>query len=451
MEVSMSVRCLRFYFIWIVGIQFLVFHAGSSKKCLIDGGRGQKLTKNKETPLSNLTTALANNNCIEKPPSISSGEKAWRDRTYRQITLDSIVNTHPDADHHGGINALLGTGSKEIKSGEKFTVCCPIITTSATSLYVEVPDEKNEHKNGAKYSSAESDCLQFWFQQNAPGQIHTRLENLPQKSTVEIHKNPSFQGDNNATSIVTTVKLPESKYDYDVVLTGDSYGGIILDTLRLKPNQSLPRRQTSSQQIFEPKENPVTKTIRPKPDLSQIDFSDEEPNPSRKQNPNRVLKPDSSEETKRKTVGIFQVPHHGSRENSTMVSTKGRGSNMICCMEFYMQFDADVYLISHGIHLRYKHPHSEVITGILSAAVQKKKRCKIVVTATQFEESKIDDMNISNWRDYVDIFYFKQGTPYVTLDPNDEKLPEGLQLYTREEVSLQISELPSISRYAVLS
>ncbi len=33
-------------------------------------------------------------------------------------------------------------------------------------------------------------------------------------------------------------------------------------------------------------------------------------------------------------------------------------------------------------------------------------------------------MHISNCRDYVDIFYFKQGTPYVTLDPNDEKLPE---------------------------
>ncbi len=219
-------------------------------------------------------------------------------------------------------------------------------------------------------------------------------------------------------------------------------------------------RQTSSPKIFELKENPIKKSIGPMPDLSQRDLSHEiEPNPSQqtvgpKQNPNRLLKPDSSEETKRKTVGLFQVPHHGSRENSTMASTKGQGSK-VCCSKFYMQFDADIYLISHGN--RYDHPHSEVITGILSAAVQKKRRCKIVVTATQFEESKIDDLNISNWRDYVDIFYFMQGTPYVTLDPNDEKVLEGLQLYTREEVSLRIYNYRSTytwythASYAVLT
>ncbi len=283
--------------------------------------------------------------------------------------------------------------------GEKFTVCCPIITTSAASLYKQVPKRENKHTDGADYISG-SDCFKFRFQENAPGRKHTGLEDLRERSTVEICKMPTFKNDFNATSILTTVKIPGSRYDYDVVLTGDSYGGIILNTLGLNRSQK----------------------IRPK------------------QNPHL------SEETKRKTVGIFQVPHHGSRENSTMALIKGEGSPL-SCKKFYMQFDADVYLISHGS--QYDHPHSEVITGILSAAVQKNKRCKIVVTATYFEESKIDDTDISEWRDYVDIFYFQQGTPYVTLDPNnkklvsldptDEELLEGLQLCTIEEkVSLRI-------------
>ena len=147
----------------------------------------------------------------------------------------------------------------------------------------------------------------------------------------------------------------------------------------------------------------------------------------------------------RKTVGIFQVPHHGSKNNSTMARTKGEGS-YLSCHTFYMEFDADIYLISHGNHRGYDHPHSEVITGILSAAVQKKKHYKImiVVTATQFEsssskeEAKIKDNGISNWREYVDIYYFKKDIPYVTLDPNDKTVPDGLQLYSIKEVSLQI-------------
>ena len=95
--------------------------------------------------------------------------------------------------------------------------------------------------------------------------------------------------------------------------------------------------------------------------------------------------------------------------------------------DFYSSFDAYIYLISHGNNGNYKHPHSEVITGILSAAVQNERRpkCNIVVTATWLEEREIDE--ISNWRDHVDIFYFKKDTPYVTLDPNDEQPSKGLQ------------------------
>ncbi len=76
--------------------------------------------------------------------------------------------------------------------------------------------------------------------------------------------------------------------------------------------------------------------------------------------------------------------------------------------------------------------HIVKLSQAFSLLLQKKRRCKIVVATTWFKESKIDKTNISNWRDYVDIFYFKQDTPYVTLDPNDEKLPEGLQLFVKK-------------------
>ena len=60
----------------------------------------------------------------------------------------------------------------------------------------------------------------------------------------------------------------------------------------------------------------------------------------------------SEKDMPRKTVGVFQVPHHRSKKNSTMAQTKGEGS-YLSCHTCYMEFDADIYLISHGNHSRY--------------------------------------------------------------------------------------------------
>ena len=203
------------------------------------------------------------------------------------------------------------------------------------------------------------------------------------------------------------MQIPGSIYKYDVVLTGDSNCEIILDTLGLKSEKDMPC----------------------------------------------------------KTVGVFQVPHHGSKKNSSMAQTKGQGS-YLSCHTFYTTFVAKIYLISHGNHKGYNHPHSEVITGILSAAVQNKNKCKIVVTATQFESSSSEENakinyieggnNVSNWRNYVDIYYFKKDIPYVTLDHTDKTVPDDLQKYSIEEVSLQIYILiywymyQAVSKYTVL-
>ncbi len=297
------------------------------------------------TPFNNLITALDKNKCI----SVIRRE----DRPYRQIRLEAIVNTHPDADHYGGINALLGS--------KKISVYCPIITTSAARLYVIEEVKRNNCKRyKRKIENTERDCPHFWFQKEAPGRVFTGLKDVPQPSHVEIGKNLK---DCNETSILTTVRLSRSTYKYDVVLTGDSNDRIILDTLELCGCT---------------------------------------------------------------TVGVFQVPHHGSRKNS--------------CFEFYMQFHAKIYFISHGANKHHKHPHSEVITGILSAAVEKKRDCIIVVTATWFEESKINYFlrkSTSDWRKFVKIYYFEKSSSYVTLDCSKKMLdcskdccPEGLKEYT---------------------
>ncbi len=335
----------------------LYFIAASFKRYLIDGGPGHQNAKAQTgvvTPFNNLITALDEKSCISKIRWIDQPNR-------RRIKLDSIVNTHPDKDHCGGINALLG--SKEIKSGEKFTVCCPIITTDAAHLII-IPNNENTQQ----YDDA-GDCPHFWFQNNAQGLV---LENL-HEHTVEIKKIKKPKGfDFNKTSILTTVKIPKNKYDnydYDVVLTGDSNGDTILDTLGLR------------------------------------------------------LEKDKS----RKTVRIFQVPHHGSRNNS--------------CYEFYKQFDADIYFISHGAHDTFTHPHSEVITGILSAAVENEQESRIVVTATWFEESKINyfyHKRIRHWRDFVKIYYFNKDTPYVTLDWSKGRRPKGLIKYTECEEKVNL-------------
>ncbi len=339
----------------------LYFIAASFKRYLIDGGPGHQNAKAQTgvvTPFNNLIKALDEKSCISKI--------TWEDQPNRRwIKLDSIVNTHPDADHYGGINALLGTGSKEIKSGKKFTVYCPIITTDAADLYVTDEIRDNESTYQCIGDDDAGDCPHFWFQDDAQGLV---LENLHQQSTVEIIKNDLWKGDYNESSILTTVKIPNSEYDYDVVLTGDSNDAIILKTLGLMLEKDMPR----------------------------------------------------------KTVHIFQVPHHGSRNNSSY--------------EFYKQFDADIYFISHGAHDKLKHPHSEVITGILSAAVKKERKSRIVVTATWFEESKINYFyrkRIRHWRKFVKIYYFKKGTPYVTLDWSSSR-PKGLIKYTEREEKVNL-------------
>ncbi len=70
-----------------------------------------------------------------------------------------------------------------------------------------------------------------------------------------------------------------------------------------------------------------------------------------------------------KQIIVFQVPHHGSKDNSNF--------------EFYMQIaqNTQYYLISCGHHGKYCFPHKEVFTAIRDATVaRRKERATIVLT-----------------------------------------------------------------------
>ena len=333
--------------------------SGKRETHLIDGGRGQK-TQNKQF-YKHLKETLRAEGCMEKAAGMGTAG-TLEDRRCDRVVSDSIIITHPDKDHCGGINRLL----------QDFTIVCPITTTIATCVYTEHTNPGvKRHRKGEIFRTCATDLVQHRFpvpQDDKQGRRHTYIKSLPIRSTAEITKNPGFTGDLNQSSIITMVNLPGTKYDYDAVLTGDSHGNIIQRALDLEG----------------------------------------------------------------KSVGVFQVPHHGSRGNySTTPSTIAQ------CTRFYSSFRANVYLICHGDYKNFKHPHKEVITGILTAAVEKRHRCKIVVTATWFDGCKIvltEYKDIRNWRDCVEIYHFKEDTPYVTLDLTVEQMHEGLQLYD-EKVS----------------
>ncbi len=415
------------------------------------------------TSFNNLITALDN---------ISSEDL--------QIRLDSIVITHPDADHYGGINALLGSllGSKEIKSGEKFTVFCPIITTSAARVFVteEVTEEveRNNYRLYKRKENAECYCPHFWFQKEAPGLVYTGLEDVPQPSHVEIGKVQSLNdckknlkdSEKNVEDRKKSVEdckknLKDSEKNVEDRKKSVEDCKKNLKDCKKKLKDSEENVEDRKKKLenckknlkdYEKKLKDSEKNVedrKKKLENCKKNLKDSEKNvedckkklenckkcnetsilttvksPQSTYKYDVVLTGDSNDRIildtleLRGTVGVFQVPHHGSRENSSY--------------DFYTQFHAYVYFISHGAN--YKHPHSEVITGILSAAVEKKRDCIIVVTATWFEESKINYFmrkSTRDWRKFVKIYYFKKNSSYITLDCSEHPCrPKGSWEYT---------------------
>ncbi len=137
---------------------------------------------------------------------------------------------------------------------EDFTIMCPITTTPASCLKVG----NSKIGESEVFLSGERDQVRHWFSltgEGKNGRRYTNIKTLPKGLTVEVARNYKVEETKkqlnkkqhkakqakqakqfNATSILTTVKLQQStcKYDYDVVLTGDSYCTIIDKELALK-------------------------------------------------------------------------------------------------------------------------------------------------------------------------------------------------------------------------
>ena len=295
------------------------------------------------------------------------------DARTRQLTLQAIVLTHPDSDHVQGLNRLF----------EEYEVDCDLIATTAARVMVDGKDLEGEI-----YKPSEDSCITYQLPHVTVEKQKIEIKRYHiNQAKVEISKNDKIpQNKFNDTSIITRV---QTSADTEIItLTGDSQGKIIYEV------------------------NP---------------------------------------ELREEKIGIFQVPHHGSATNSKVTGAakdklpeghpltplrKFRGRPAYAQALFYFNMKADIYLFSHGNNEGYQHPNWKTVTGILIAAAINKHKCKIVVTATEFHKDKIRYPKCDipqDWEKYVEILHFKQGIPFVTIDPlHPEIIDNNLEVWTED-------------------
>ena len=138
---------------------------------------------------------------------------------------------------------------------------------------------------------------------------------------------------------------------------------------------------------------------------------------------------------KGKEIRIFQVPHHGSSYNYRFDSTKHimeiskhyklskiKDEKVETIFLFYDAFWAQCYLISGGG--KYRHPHPELIQGIILANALRSHECVILLTnSCGLDSEKLGQLHqiVPKWTQYVkiyhydDVFFTKQC--HITLRP----------------------------------
>ena len=192
--------------------------------------------------------------------------------------MEAIILTHPDEDHHGGINRLLA----------RYTVKCPIVTTSAS--YVSRPATRITFQNPPELE------LYFPKAEKTVYEISRSSADQLAGTPPKIEKNHPQQYNCNESSVLCKV----GKF---AAFTGDSTGKLIHQHLQFNE---------------------------------------------------RLI--------------VFQVPHHGSKENSKLDMRTVRNHPMRQVLEpirrhkayeqalFYCTINAEVYLISHGKHMQRVQP-----------------------------------------------------------------------------------------------
>ena len=327
---------------------FILFtHAlpsGKTTTCcyLIDGGnKGQKIVQ-----------MIANDRQVQHTKNKLDCLTAYK----CPENLRAIIVTHPDQDHFGGVFGLLEYWNRKFTGDILIT---EDFSKKSTGKVLDSFLQQIKRSTGVKDPVfVTTDHLHNVFSERICCYFHDEAKGvLYSKTKVDgTHATRGEKSHGNDTSIITTVN------GYDIVLTGDSSGGIIKKKL------------------------------------------------------NWTSKAHTA-------VGIFQVPHHGSKNNSNE--------------EFYKTFTASVYLISGGGH--YEHPNGEVLQGIIKVNAERKTRCIILVTNSYgLRREKLDNLP-EKWWEWVTIYHIDdlvnyrdtdspRSKQYVTLDPALCLLPSPSQV-----------------------
>ena len=278
------------------------------------------------------------------------------------IKLHGIIVTHPDGDHMNGIKKLLE------KHGRKILNKCDIVATKAfywTSR--DKPCEDFMKLIHSAYSIRDDievqtlTCLRPGLNCHFPTEMGCVFRCAPKGNDLKVRRTQQSETypkpkavDANATSILTVIN--ESERKCDVVLTGDS----------------------------------TTKEILPL--------------------------------VEGKEIGIFQVPHHGSSHNSRLEdSVKLKEISALYDLStihdkeiketllFYGTFRAHCYLISAGGTESYKHPHPQVMQGIILANAMRHRKCIILLTNSRgLDSKKLGQLHqlAPNWTQCVKIYHY---------------------------------------------
>ena len=309
------------------------------KRYLVDGGDGS------EKPLENLLACLRQQGCLGQ----SDGSPK------QPLKLEAIIVTHPDKDHVGGVTKLL-KGNKyegELMITEAFETKLRDENNVFLSEFSEAISQTFASKSVIIHSNTHEICspLRCHFpmsksssKANFKGIIYSAKEETDSDGVVPSEENATNEAEKdyaNKSSILTTVNQNDD--GFDVMLTGDSNAKMIQTVLSEKRKGQL-------------------------------------------------CKPH---------VKVFQVPHHGSENNSNY--------------EFYTSFTADVYLISGGGNDAYNHPSNKVLSAIVHACVDNEHTSKVVVTNSRglklplLEKGKYLREKLIpgsySWRDRVQVYH----------------------------------------------